>query len=285
MRVWAHKRGLKPSETAYVVRSRGRAQLRFSKSGKPSIERAYRTHWASPALSERKRKRLSERKGKPPELVVISPIREWTCTACEGTGGLLIMEAAGPLYLACAEMDHLVFLAAGDAALTRRAKAASTLSAVVVRFSRARKRYERQGILVEEDALAAAERQCLVDEDARSRRRDRDRLRRAGEDADLVRRFAAQIEALFPGCPARRAQTIARHSAARGSGRVGRTAAGQAVRAEAVQLAVIASIRHEDTDYDELLMTGVDRAEARERVHSDVDRTLEAWRADAAVRG
>jgi hypothetical protein len=59
----------------------------------------------------------------------------------------------------------------------------------------------------------------------------------------------------------------------------------QAVRAEAVQLAVIASIRHEDTDYDELLMTGVDRVEARERVHSDVDRALEAWRADAAVRG
>lgn len=44
-------------------------------------------------------------------------------------------------------MEHLVFLGAGDAALTRRAKAASGLSAVVVRFSRG-KRYERQGILV-----------------------------------------------------------------------------------------------------------------------------------------
>jgi hypothetical protein len=132
----------------------------------------------------------------------------------------------------------------------------------------ARKRYVRQGIVVEDVALPAAERQCL-----------------AGEDADLVRRFAAQIEALFPSCPARRAQTIARHSAARGSGRVGRTAPGQAVRAEAVELAVIASIRHEDTDYDELLMAGVDRAEARERVHNDVDCALEAWRADAAVWG
>jgi len=93
-----------------------------------------------------------------------------------------------------------------------------------VRFSRARKRYERQGILVEEDALAAAEQQCLAEEDARSRRRERDRLRRAGEDADLMRRFAVQIEALFPRCPARRAQAIARHAAARGSERVGRTA-------------------------------------------------------------
>lgn len=285
LRVWARQRGLKPSETAYVARSRGRARLRFSKSGKESIERAYRTHWVSPALSERKRKRLAERQGKPPELVVISPIRDWTCTACAGTGELLIMEEPGPLCMTCADMDHLVFLAAGDAALTRRAKAAGTLSAVVVRFSRARKRYERQGILVEEDALAAAEQQCLADEDLRSRRREREHLRREGEDADLVRRFAAQIEALFPGCPARRARTIARHSAARGSGRVGRTAAGRAVRAEAVQLAVIASIRHEHTGYDELLMTGVDRAEARERVHEDVERVLHAWRADAAVRG
>ena len=206
---------------------------------------------------------------------MISPLRDWTCTACQGTGGLLIMEQLGPLCMACADMDHLVFLAAGDAALTRRARSASTLSAVVVRFSRARKRYERQGILVEEAALVAAERQCLDDEDARSRRRERDRLRRADEDADLVRRFAAQIEALFPGCPARRSKAIARHSAARGSGRVGRTAAGQAVRAEAVQLAVIASIRHEDTDYDELLMAGVDRAEARERVQEDVERAAQ----------
>jgi hypothetical protein len=86
------------------------------------------------------------------------------------------MEGPGPLCLACAEMDHLVFLATGDAALTRRAKAASTLSAVVVRFSRARKRYERQGILVEEDALAAAEQQCLADQEARSRRRERGSL-------------------------------------------------------------------------------------------------------------
>jgi hypothetical protein len=60
-RVWARRRGLKPSETAYVARSRGRARLRFSKSGKESIERAYRTHWVSPALSERKRERLAWR--------------------------------------------------------------------------------------------------------------------------------------------------------------------------------------------------------------------------------
>ena len=53
------------------------------------------------------------------ELVVISPLRDWTCRECEGSGDLLVMEEAGPLCLACAELDHLVFLGSGDATLTR----------------------------------------------------------------------------------------------------------------------------------------------------------------------
>jgi hypothetical protein len=277
-RRWAHSRGLEPSETAYVARTRDRHALRFSRSGQPSIELAYRTHWVSPELSERKRERLSARQSKPPDLVVISPVRDWTCSACGGTGALLIMDGPGPLCMTCAEMDHLVFLAAGDAALTRRAKAASRLSAVVVRFSRARKRYERQGVLVEEDALAAAEQQCLADEEARARRRARDAERRAGEDLGLQARFAAEVARLFPGCPTERAEVIARHAAQRGSGRVGRSAAGRAAEPRAVELAVIASIRHRETDYDALLMSGVDRAQARDRVSARVDEVLERWR-------
>ena len=93
------------------------------------------------------------------------------------------MDEPGPLCLACADLDHLVFLPAGDAALTRRAKKASGLSAVVVRWSRTRKRYERQGLLVDEPALEQAEQQCLADEEARMRRRDRDRERRAAGSA------------------------------------------------------------------------------------------------------
>jgi hypothetical protein len=98
--------------------------------------------------------------------VVVSPLKDWSCHACGGSGDLLLMEDAGPLCMACAEMDHLVFLPAGDAALTRRAKRASELSAVVVRFSRSRRRYERQGVLVEPDALARAQ----SDTGARTRR-------------------------------------------------------------------------------------------------------------------
>jgi hypothetical protein len=213
-----------------------------------------------------------------PDLLVIQPVRDWTCAQCQATGDLLIMDEPGPLCLACADLDHLVFLPAGDAALTRRAKKASGLSAVVVRWSRARKRYERQGLLVEETALEQAEQQCLGDEDARMRRRDRDRERRAAEDVELAANMAGQIRRLFPRCSARRAEAIARHASLRGSGRVGRSAAGRSLDEEAITLAVVASVRHEDTEYDSLLMSGISREDARDRIRPAVDRVLAAWR-------
>jgi hypothetical protein len=245
----------------------GSAELRFSKSGDEGIERAYRTHWVSPELSERKRERLAERQSRPPDLVVVSPVKEWTCAACgSDDGGWLIMEEEGPVCLACADMDHLVFLPSGDAALTRRAKKHSRLSVVVVRFSHARKRYERQGILVEEEALERAEQECLADKESRARRRDRNAARRAGEDLELQARMAAEIRKLFPACPPERAEAIATRAAQRGSGRVGRTAAGRALGRDALELAVLASVRHQDTGYDELLMSGLDRTLARDHV-------------------
>ena len=79
-----------------------------------------------------------------------------------------------------------------------RRKKNGRLSAVVVRFSRARKRYEREGILVEEEALERAEQECLADEESRARRRDGDAARRAGGDLELQARMAAEIGKLFP---------------------------------------------------------------------------------------
>ena len=43
LRTWATRRGLTPSETVYVARTRDRRRLRFSVSGQPDIELAYRT--------------------------------------------------------------------------------------------------------------------------------------------------------------------------------------------------------------------------------------------------
>jgi hypothetical protein len=153
-RSWATEQGLCPSETVYVARTPRRQPLRFSKSGNPDIERDYRTHWVSPKLSDKKRERLAEKASREPELVVIVPLNEWKCHRCGGTGDLLIMENPGPSCLRCAGLDDLEFLPAGNALLTRRVKAKSTRFAVVVRFSKTRRRYERQGLLVERQVLS-----------------------------------------------------------------------------------------------------------------------------------
>jgi hypothetical protein len=72
---------------------------------------------------------MAERHSKPPDLVVVDAVKDWTCSSCsQSGGGLLIMEDGGPLCMECADMDHLVFLASEDAALTRRAKRASRRS-------------------------------------------------------------------------------------------------------------------------------------------------------------
>ena len=154
LHTWATRRGLRPSEAAYVARTRDRRRLRFSVSGKPDIELAYRTHWVSPDLSARKAERLRAATSQPPDLVVVAPFNDWTCADCATTGkDLLLMQDDEPHCLRCAQLDHLVFLPAGDAKRTRKAHRASRLTAVVVRFSRTRRRYERQGLLVEPDAL------------------------------------------------------------------------------------------------------------------------------------
>jgi hypothetical protein len=76
-----------------------------------------------------------------------------------------MMEDPGPACLGCVGLDDLEFLPVGDALLSRRVKAKSMRCAVVVRFSRSRRRYERQGLLVEPLVLADVQR----DLDARRR--------------------------------------------------------------------------------------------------------------------
>ncbi len=159
-RSWAAQKRLFASEAQYVARTPQRQTLRFSRSGDPEIEALYRTHWISPALSEKKRERLAAQASRPPELVVVQPLNDtWKCHRCGGTGEFLVMENAGPACLRCVGLDDLAFLPAGDALLTRRVKAKSARAAVVVRFSRSRRRYERQGLLVEPHSLAEAQRQ------------------------------------------------------------------------------------------------------------------------------
>jgi hypothetical protein len=156
---WAQDQGLVATQAEYIARTPAQTPLRFSRSGDDTTERRYRFHWVAGDLSEKQRQRLHAKASRPAELVVIEPLsRDWACHHCGGSGSLLIMEKASPACLACAGLGDLEFLASGNALLTRRAKAKSPRHAVVVRFSKTRGRYERQGILVEPQALHAAKR-------------------------------------------------------------------------------------------------------------------------------
>ena len=218
---------------------------------------------------------------KKKDLMVFISRREASCGECGEDLGrkawITLAGERGALCLSCADLDHLVYLPAGDAALTRRARKHSTLSAIVLRWSRARKRYERQGILVEEAALAQAESECLADADARARRRERAAERRAVLDQQYVRRFAERVHELFPNCPAGAEQTIAEHACLKYSGRVGRSAAAKALDEKAVRLAVTAHVRHLETPYDDLLAKGWDRYDARREVEDQVHSVLALW--------
>jgi hypothetical protein len=210
--------------------------------------------------------------------------RDSSCDECRDELGrkawITLAGARGALCLACADLDHLVFLPSGDAALTRRARKHSTLVAVVLKWSRARKRYERQGVLVEETALARAEQECLADGDARARRQAREAERRAELDRAYVERFAQRVRELFPGCPAGRELGSPSTPAASTAAVSGRSAAAKRFDEEAVGLAVVAHVRHTETRYDDLLARGYEQRDARAEVDDTVRDVLRRWRSD-----
>ena len=215
------------------------------------------------------------------DLTVFISNRNSTCDECKealGKGAWITLNREkGALCLSCSDMDHLAFLPSGSAALTRRSKKYSTLFAIVLKWSKSRKRYERQGLLIEEEALAKAEEECLADEEVRARKNERAAERRKVIDAVYVKNFADTILQLYPACTAKRAKQIAEHACQKYSGRVGRSASAKQLDADFIRLAVIAHIRHVETKYHQLLSTGYERFEARKMVQGRIEEVLEAW--------
>ncbi len=85
--------------------------------------------------------------------------------------------------------------------MTRRARKHSRIAAVVLKWNYARKRYERQGLLVEKSALEKAEEECLADSEVRERRKLREAEKRTAVDQEYVESFAARIRTMFSRCP------------------------------------------------------------------------------------
>lgn len=223
---------------------------------------------------------MATNRKKTTEIVVFMTRSEPRCDFCDedlGRGAWIRTIEHQAQCLECADLDHLVFLPKGDAALTRRAGKHSRLKAVVVQWARARKRYERQGILVEEEALERAEEDCKADAGQREQRRRLAAIRRAEIDQVYVADFGRHIADLYPGCPKGEARRIAEHACRKYSGRVGRSAAAKSFDPEAVRLAVLARIRHAHTRYDELLATGWFRDEARAEVRTEIDAVADRW--------
>jgi hypothetical protein len=63
------------------------------------------------------------------------------------------------------------------------------------------KRYERQGLLVEDEALERAEKECADDDNARKLARARAAGRRAELDLEYIRSFAGRVREIYRFCP------------------------------------------------------------------------------------
>ena len=83
------------------------------------------------------------------------------------------------MCIVCSELDDLVYLPSGDSIVTRRARKYSSKRAGVYWYNRSRKRCERQGSLVEGEALKKAREESEEDSQERAIRRKRNARRRA----------------------------------------------------------------------------------------------------------
>ncbi len=119
----------------------------------------------------------------------------------------------------------------------------------------------------------------MADADARARRREREAVRRTELDQEYVERFAARVREprTRPRCPPGRDVVIAEHACLKYSDRVGRSAAAKKLDETAIRLAVIAHIRHTETQYDKFLANGYERHEAHAQVEEMIAQVPTRW--------
>ncbi len=280
---WAKAKGMSPVSVPYVRQGRNDIEpLPILLTPDPDIDAIWRRHWVPAGLSAKKAERLEEKLQKPDDLAVFVQAHDrQNCAECQAEvlkGDHFFLEQQQPVCLSCADLDHLEVLPAGDATLTRRARKFSPLTVMVLQFNRRRKKYDRMGLLVTPEAIDQAEESMDEDASERAVARKKAALARAKLDEKLVAEMTALILRDFPNCPPEEAHQIAAHTAVRGSGRVGRSEAGRNLDTHAIELAVIAWIRHQHTNYDELLMKGIARQTARQRIRESVQAQTKTWR-------
>ena len=100
--------------------------------------------------------------------------------------------------------------------------------------------------------------------------------RRMREDTRIRAEFEEAIRSRFPGMPELDVADCAWHATVRGSGRVGRSRACE----YPVKAAVVAHIRHACTEYDDLLLQGYTKDDARRSVGDEIDAVFRNWQHD-----
>jgi len=224
---------------------------------------------------------MNKNKSTDNQLKVFISSREAKCDKCGkqlGKKALISLKNDNDAWcLKCSGLNRLAFLPSGDVAMTRRAKKYSALSAIVFKWRRRRRRYERQGLLVEEQAITRATEECHADADKRQRRQAQVAVRTAELDKLYIKEFAGRLRELFPYCPVLLENEIAEHACKKYSGRVGRSANAKELNEQSIRLAVIAHIRHTETNYDKLLESMVKKVDARKMVYPAVNAVLKYW--------
>ncbi|KAF1836069.1 hypothetical protein BDW02DRAFT_256565 [Decorospora gaudefroyi] len=94
-------------------------------------------------------------------------------------------------------------------------------------------------------------------------------------DAIDVAKAAAEIDVQFPKMPKAEKEVVLRHGFRKHSGRVGRTSS--IPLSQKVLLAVIAHVRHINTNYDALLKDGEKRTDARKTTRSKIESVMRQW--------
>ena len=220
------------------------------------------------------------------DALVFVILSESVCAKCHARvagGDMLSIREGKALCIACSGMGDLVLLPSGDPALTRRASKLSARRAVVLKWARANKRYQRQGTLVEASAIEAARALCAADAQKREAKSGKAAIKREIEDVAYHAAFLSQLKRLFPGCPEQEASEIAVHACEKHSGRVGRSAAAKELDADKIRLAVVAHIRHIHTGYDQFFDIDVAKRDARRMVQAKITRVLSSWESPAPM--
>jgi len=209
--------------------------------------------------------------------------RESKCSKCAGQVGIgdrITLDETNATCAQCAGIADLVFLPSGDTALTRRATLHTGKKYPVLKFSRARKRNERQGVLVTQEALDQAKLECETDASEREGKQAVAAKRREKQEVEYHATFAMKIRELFPAAPQGVEVIIAEHACQKYSDRVGRAAGAKQLNPKYVDRAVVAHIRHAQTEYESLYDKGFEKDDARREIREKVHEVAARWRGE-----